>query len=287
MSPPKKMRRISDYVTGAAKVKHAKQIRGRVIVAATLALIAAASEAQEWQFGLTPYIWLPNIEGNGTTEKPPTGDGEPAFEIGPVDYLEHLDFVLMLSGEARKGRWGLRADVVYVDFGNERSSVQSVSDPDGVVEIPVNAGTTTAISGLESQASIGYMLLDQPGLSLEILGGLRYLDVSFDLDWRFDGPLNSLPQSGSVSQSAQPLDAIVGARGRFGFGRGKWFTPFHLDVGAGDSELTWQLFAGVGYAFSWGDLLLAYRHLEYDQKHGELLEGLSLSGPALGASFRL
>jgi hypothetical protein len=210
----------------------------------------------------------------------------PEFEIGPVDYLEHLDFVLMVAGEARKGDWNLRADVVYVDFGNERSFVRSVSGPGGVVEIPVNTGTTTSISGLEAQATIGYMLVRQPSLSLEILGGFRYLDVTFDLDWQFDGPLNLLPQSGRISQSAQPLDALIGARARFGLGDGKWFAPFHVDVGTGDSDLTWQLLAGVGYAFSWGDLLLVYRHLEYDQKHGDLLEGLSLSGPALGASFR-
>jgi hypothetical protein len=267
-------------------MKRSHLISWRGIAAATLALIAAASEAQDWQFGLTPYIWLPNVEGTGTAEAPPNGDAAPEFEIGPLDYLEHLDFVLMLAGEARKGTWSLRADIVYVDFGNERSSVKSVSDPNGAVEIPVDAGTTTSISGLESQASIGYMFLDAPSLSIEILGGLRYLDISFDLDWRFDGALDLLPQSGRVSQTVQPLDAIVGARGRFGFGNGKWFAPFHGDVGAGDSDLTWQIFAGVGYAFSWGDLLLAYRHLEYDQRHGDLLDGLSLSGPAVGASFR-
>ena len=258
----------------------------RVIAAATLALIAAASEAQDWQFALTPYLWLPNVEGTGATERPPNGGGQPEFEIGPVDYLEHLDLVLMLAGEVRKGDWNLRADVVYVDFGDERSSVRSVSGPGGVVEIPVNTGTTTSISGLESQATIGYMLVSQPSLSLEIFGGFRYLDVTFDLDWQFDGPLNLLPQSGRFSQSAQPLDAIIGARARFRLGDGKWFAPFHVDAGAGDSDLTWQLFAGVGYAFSWGDLLLVYRHLEYDQEHGDLLEGLSLSGPALGVSFR-
>ena len=57
----------------------------------------ANKATQEWQFGLTPYVWLPNIEGEGTTEQPPNGGGEPEFEIGPVDYLEHLDFVLMLA----------------------------------------------------------------------------------------------------------------------------------------------------------------------------------------------
>jgi hypothetical protein len=41
----------------------------------------------------------------------------------------------------------------------------------------------------------------------------------------------------------------------------------------------------VGYSFPWGDLLFVYRHLEYQQDDGELLERLALSGPAFGASF--
>jgi hypothetical protein len=110
--------------------------------------------------------------------------------------------------------------------------------------------------------------------------------VSASLDWQFDGPLNLLPQSGTASQDVELWDAIVGTRGRAVFGNGKWFVPFSIDVGAGSSDLTWQSFAGLGYAFSWGDVLAAYRHLEYDQKQGDLLQGVRFSGPAIGVSFR-
>ena len=71
-----------------------------------------------------PYLWLPNIEANGAADAPPDG-GEPAFEVGPVDYLDNLDFVLMLAGEARRGSWSLRADVIYLDFSNQRSRVKT------------------------------------------------------------------------------------------------------------------------------------------------------------------
>jgi hypothetical protein len=164
--------------------------------------------------------------------------------------------------------------------------VRNVSGPGGAVEFPVNTGTTTSLDGLEWQGTVGYLMLSQPNLSWEILGGFRYLDVTVDLDWQFDGPLNLLPQAGHLSQSLELWDVIVGTRGRFVFGNGKWFVPFHLDVGTGDSDLTWQLFAGVGYSFSWGDVLVAHRHLEYDQSEGGLLQGMSLSGPAIGVSFR-
>jgi hypothetical protein len=44
--------------------------------------------------------------------------------------------------------------------------------------------------------------------------------------------------------------------------------------------------SGIGYSFRWGDALLAYRHLFYDQKGDELFHDFSFSGPAIGASFR-
>ena len=44
--------------------------------------------------------------------------------------------------------------------------------------------------------------------------------------------------------------------------------------------------AGIGYSFKWGGVLLAYRHLYYEQKDDKLLQDIAFSGPALGAAFR-
>ena len=259
----------------------------RFIAAAALASMAGAAHAGDWKFSLTPYVWLPNIEANGTTDSPPDsgGGGEPAYEVGPADYLEHLNMVLMLAGEARRDRWSLRTDLIYLDFSNERAAVRSVTGPGGAVEIPLNAGTSSSFTGLEAQLTLGYWLVDQPSASVEVFGGVRYFDIRFELDWEFDGPLNLLPQSGSIEQSTNPLDAIVGANARFGLGSGKWFMPLHADIGTGDSSLTWQLTAGIGYSFSWGDLLFVYRHLELEHDPVDVVEKMALSGPAIGASF--
>lgn len=54
----------------------------------------------------------------------------------------------------------------------------------------------------------------------------------------------------------------------------------------GSSTLTWQGMTGIGYSFRWGDALLAYRHLCYDQKGDKLLQDISFSGPVLGMSVR-
>lgn len=257
----------------------------RMLAAAILATAACTARAETWQFGITPYLWLPNIEANGTADAP-AGGGEPAFQVGPVDYLDNLDFVLMLAGEARSGSWMLRTDVIYLDFSNQRSKVKTVSGPGGLIEIPLDAGSVSSFTGLEAQATLGYWVVDQPNVSVEIFGGLRYLDIRFVLDWELDAPLNLLPQSGHIAQDADPLDVIAGANARFAIGNGKWFVPLHADIGTGGSSLTWQLSAGIGYSFSWGDLLAVYRHLDYEDDTGNLLEGLALSGPAIGASFR-
>jgi hypothetical protein len=95
------------------------------VIAAAFAFIASspatAAEADDWRFAVTPYLWLPNIEGTGNFDTPPSGGGAPEVEIGPVDYLEKLELVLMLAAEAHKGKWSFRGDVVYVDFGDEHS----------------------------------------------------------------------------------------------------------------------------------------------------------------------
>jgi hypothetical protein len=271
-----------------APVNRTRSFAWQLIAAAVLASIAGITQAADWKFSLTPYLWLPNIESNGTTDSPPDtgGGGEPSYEVGPADYLEHLNMVLMLGGEARRENWSLRTDVIYLDMSNERAAVKSISGPGGEIEIPVNAGTSSSFEALEVQATLGYWLVDRPGVSVEIFGGVRYFDISFVLDWEFDGPLDLLPQSGSIEQSTDPLDAIVGANVRFALGNGKWFMPLHADIGAGDSSLTWQLAAGVGYSFRWGDLLLVYRHLELEHDPVDVVERMALSGPAIGAAFR-
>lgn len=42
--------------------------------------------------------------------------------------------------------------------------------------------------------------------------------------------------------------------------------------------------AGIGYAFSWGDVTLSYRHMYIDMP-GDLIEKTTLSGPQLGVAF--
>ncbi len=102
------------------------------------------------------------------------------------------------------------------------------------------------------------------------------------------GPGGAQPfgATGSVTQSDELWDAIVGVRGRVKLGESDWFMPYYFDAGTGSSTLTWQSALGVGHPFKWGDIILAYRYLSYEGSDNKLVENLSFGGFALGANFR-
>lgn len=59
-----------------------------VLALACIAVSSAAlaeTSSDEWRFQLTPYLWLPTIDGTLNYDLPPGGGGSPDIEIGPTD----------------------------------------------------------------------------------------------------------------------------------------------------------------------------------------------------------
>ena len=267
----------------------------RVCLAAAVSLvphIALAQQAPErWTFSVTPYVWLPNVDGTLRYNVPPGASGAPEVETGPNDYLQNLKAVLMLSGEARSGRWSFLTDLIYLRFGSEESSVRAVNFGGSVVGTTLDTNTKSSLEGLAWMLASGYTVAQTPRATLDVLGGLRYLRIEARSDWQLaaavsgPGAGQTFPAAGSISRREDIWDAIVGIRGRVRLDD-SWFMPYYLDVGTGTSRVTWQGLIGVGYAFKWGDALFAYRHLYYDQDDNQLFKDFRFSGPTLGASFR-
>ena len=264
--------------------------RGVLVVAIAFGLLVAPrvfaqSEGGDWRYSVTPYLWLPNIDGTLRFTIPPGAGGSPTVGVGPNDYLENLDFVLMLAAEARKGEWAIIGDLIYLDFSGETGAVRSVSGPGGVVQVPVNQNTRTGLKGLVWELAVSRTVARSTTATFEVLGGFRYFGLEASVQWQLAGPVGAFPQTGSHTQKDDLWDAIVGVRGRWAPG-GNWFVPYHLDVGAGSSKLTWQGLAGIGYSFRWGDALFAYRHVYYELNDDGLLQEMRFSGPAVGVTFR-
>jgi hypothetical protein len=260
----------------------------RLAVLAMFAPAAALAQAPgEWQTSATLYLYLPSVSGN--TSFPSGSSGSP-IDVSANQILDSLKMAFMGSLSLHNGRWGAFTDVVYVDLGNTKTQNRDFTI--GNTAIP--AGTSADL-GLDLKAWVWtlagqYRVASDAALTVDLLGGARMLDVTQRLDWNITGSLGSLPpasRSGSTEVSQTLWDAIFGLRGRYSFGaQREWSLPFYVDVGTGESTMTWQAAAGVAYGFKWGELSAMWRTLDYDMKSGQPVQDLSFSGPMIAASFR-
>ncbi len=184
----------------------------------------------------------------------------------------------MGSYEARKQKWSFAGDVIYLSLSNSEDN--SISIPGGAT-LGSQQDMKAWVVGLYG----GYNVHQTERVTTDILAGVRYLSLDADAKLDITGPLPAGLPSKELSESVNLWDGIVGINGKAMLSD-KWNVRYHFDIGTGDSDLTWQALAGIGYRFnSWGSVVLIYRHLEYDQGKNKLLQNVSFSGPALGISF--
>ena len=252
------------------------------ISAMSLPAGALAQSADEWKFEAALNGYLPTI--GGTTVFAGTGASGPNINMDAQTIIDHLKMVFMGSFEARRGVWGAYTDVLYMDIGGSKSATRLVTDT-GIgftanADLDVKA-TVWSLAGM-------YRAMSVPEGTLDVLGGARLLDVKPTLGWSIigTGPLG-LGQTGTSSPSLTIWDAIVGVKGKVLFGDQKqWFAPYYADIGTGGSDLTYQLSAGIGYAFKWGDVIGAWRYLDYNMKSGKAIQSMNLNGPVISLAFR-
>jgi hypothetical protein len=259
-----------------------------VVIFTVPAQAQSAAPADPWKFSITPYLWLPTIDGTLKYNIPPGAGGSPSFEVGPNDY----QFALEIAGEVRKGRWSVFTDLIYLSFSTATTGFKSVDFGGSFVSSSANVSGNTSVRGAIWTLGAGYAVLPDRPVTLDVFGGLRYAGLEASTDWQLTlditgpGAGQTFPRAGSTSQRMDLWDGIVGVRGSAWLGSSNWSIPYYFDVGAGSSIVTWQGLLGLAYSFKWGDVSLAYRYLYYDQGSDKLLQNMSFRGPTLGATFR-
>lgn len=237
----------------------------------------AAAPAEDWQYGVMIYGWLPSVGGDLKYGLPP-GSGSDSVSVDASKILDALQMTFMVSAEARKGNWSAFTDVIYLKLSGDKD--RSVTVPSGTTDTLFDADLDLK-SWVWTLAG-GYTVWRDRESHLDLIAGARLLSLETDLKLTGGGPLQ---QDRKLSDSVDLWDGIVGAAGRIALNE-HWFVPYYADVGTGDTDLTWQVAGGVGYAFDWGDVMLMYRYLDYDQGDDKLLQDVSFGGGMLGVNFR-
>ena len=224
---------------------------------------------------LTIYLWGAGVHGELVH-----GSGN-EFEVSFEDLIDNLKLAGMAAYKRDLGRWSVLLDLIYLDVGNNRGNS---------VTVPAGGGLTLGVNAdLDLKAWIGglyggYGFVESATSNHEFVVGVRYLSLWTDLRLDFDGPLPPTLPSREFFSSSHNWDGVVGLQGSQGLG-GAWSLPYHVDVGAGDSEITYQGMVGVAYGFSWGEVEASYRYLYYDLEDGSPVRDLYFDGPAVGFRF--
>lgn len=247
-----------------------------------------------WQFSVTPYAWVPSIDGTLRYQLP----GNPGPDSADVSkdgssILEALNFAAMIAAEARYQRYSVLTDFIYLDLGGSSSKVREVNFGGGGnagVGANLDRGTESSLSGSLWTLMGGYTVTQGEWGHADIVGGFRLFSLNAETSIRLAGDVTapggsaSLNRNAKLSDSGTLFDGIIGMRGRLVIGKG-FYAPYAFDIGTGSSTLTWQASAGLGYQFSWGGVALGYRYLYYEQSSKNLVQDLSFGGPFLALNF--
>jgi hypothetical protein len=223
-------------------------------------VVSTPEEVHSWEYAGQIYLWGASI--NGTT-----GTGIP-LSIKFEDLFKNLRMAGMAVIGARKDKLTLLADLIYMDVNKKD------------LNVPVGPGPIISLNSIGMKAwiiqpAVSYAVYETDVDRFELLAGARYM--SLELPVGFTNPI------GKVSASDDALNGIVGVRGTHNF-TDKWVGNYHLDVGTGDSDSTWQGVVGLGYKFDTYSLHAGYRYLTWDHG-GEAVDDLTLDGVYAGVRF--
>jgi hypothetical protein len=235
--------------------------------ASAIAQENAGTDSTQWRYFVSPYGWASGLRGDVGVR------GRVAHvDISFSEILHHLDAAFMLPFEARKGNLGLALDLLYI----------KVSDAKGT------PGPLFSTADASAKVFLGeftplFRVLTTKSTMVDVLGGIRWWHVSGDLTLE----PGILPRE-SRNLNKGWMDAIGGARGFYKIDP-HWVLQGRADIGALQSDLTWQLIGSVGYIINnTATARVGYRQLDVDFDDGgdQFLFDVGLGGPFIGVTFR-
>lgn len=227
---------------------------------------AKQTSGSGWQFAFAPYLYMTGMTGTIGAQ------GEVVdVDMDFVDVFNDLNLGIMGAFEARKGRFVLVNDLMWIKLGEER-------DTPGGLFSSVKLGVNMFIWDPE----VGYNLYQGDAGSFDVLGGFRLMSVENNVNFR----AGTLPAF-DVSERKTWATPVFGARGVLNLNP-KFFLTTKFDIGGGlGADFTGQFYGGAGFRISPKVALIGgYRYMktDYDSEAGFLFD-TTMNGVLLGAKF--
>ena len=269
-------------MTEHRKTRYDRLVWAASVLAAALVgmMVAGAAEAADlapppvepaptetrWEFAIAAYVWGAGLSGDVGVGRL----GPAAVDASFGDILSNLDLAFMTVAEARYGRFGVFADLLYTKVS------MSGSGPLGFVDAGVTSELTVATLMAEAR------VLESANASIDLMAGGRLWALSTDL--HLSGPLGTR----SASASENWIDPMIGAKGRVENAAGVFLTGWAMIGGFGvGSEFGWDVFGGVGYEVTdHFSIVGGYRGLGVDYDDGGFLFDIVEHGPIISGLVR-
>jgi hypothetical protein len=216
-----------------------QKLRTLVSTLATIAFIAPAAQAEgDWKFELVPYAWLAGIDGDISA-----GEREAEVDIGFDDLLDATEIGGSFLAVTQYKRF-----VLFTQFDYFQLDTDELDDSPDIGHIENDSLFLSGAFGYQFNTFGEHSTID-------VLGGVRYLDMENDL---------YLADGRRASGSSELIDGIFMLRPSFQLLSWLRFNPT-LSVGAGDSDLTYELQPQFQIQFTDNIVArLGYRRLYYD-----------------------
>jgi len=251
--------------------------RAKLIVAMAAFVTATPTFAQVapppldgWQFEATPYFWAAGLDGwSRIGARAPTAHLDASFS----DVFKNLDFGAMGAFEARKGRWAILFDAIYIKLSQKSDPL--LGGALGTEDIGVKQ-TILQLAG-------AYRVFDQSAVTVDVLAGVRYAYIDGDISFSRS---DLLPGGISRGDHASWTDGFAGVRAAYAL-TDKWSISGYVDGGGGGTKHSWQFIGATSYAFSKTFVGKAgYRILSMDYDQPEFLYNMKTSGFFVGVGIR-
>ncbi len=253
----------------------------------------SADPDNQWHFRVTPYLWLPTINARLHFLAPTVPPGEPIegsadVQVGPNNYLSHVNSGAELTVEADKAHSSVFGDIMYLNLGNAGASVVNISGPLGDINLPLNVATSVRLTTTIATGGFGEQVWHEADSEATAFVGVRYLNQTVNAAWTITGPIGMFSPTGTATGAKSDLEPLIGARGRLGLGS-HWFVPLYGDYGGSGSITTYQWFGGIAHEYHSGAQMLVWRQLAFfaNNDASGLIQNLHLGGPAFAWSFYL